>query len=157
MMNRLGLLRFSRQFSNVSRLQSTLVIAEHSEGKLSGISLNAVSAASQLGGEVTCLVVGKDVKDVAGAVSKVQGVNKVIVADNEQYQGLLPERVTKLILACQDKFKFSHIVAGASAFGKGVIPRVAAKLDVGSVSEVTGIKSQMSLSAICTQGTQFVS
>jgi electron transfer flavoprotein alpha subunit len=76
----------------------------------------------------------------AEQVAKVQGVNKVLIADNAAFEGFLPERLTPLILASQKQFNFTHIIAGASAFGKGLLPRVAAKLDVSPVSDVIGIK-----------------
>jgi electron transfer flavoprotein alpha subunit len=76
----------------------------------------------------------------AEAASKVEGVNKVLIADNGAFEGFLAERLTPLIIASQNQFKFTHIVAGASAFGKSLLPRVAAKLDVSPISDVIGIK-----------------
>jgi electron transfer flavoprotein alpha subunit len=75
------------------------------------------------------------------AVSKLDGVKKVLVAENEAFKGLIPEALTPLVLAAQKQFNFTHIVAGASAFGKSLLPRVAAKLDVSPISEVIDIKS----------------
>ena len=62
------------------------------------------------------------------------------MADNAAYEGFLPERLTPLIVSSQKQFNFTHIVAGASAFGKSLLPRVAAKLDVSPVTDVIGIK-----------------
>jgi len=64
------------------------------------------------------------------------------VADNAAFEGFLPERLTPIILAAQKQFNFTHIVAGATAFGKGLLPRVAAKLDVSPISDVIDIKDQ---------------
>lgn len=75
-------------------------------------------------------------------MTKVEGVKKVLVADNAAFEGFLPERLTPLILASHKQFNFTHIIAGASAFGKGLLPRVAAKLDVSPVSDVIGIKDE---------------
>lgn len=78
---------------------------------------------------------------MAEAVSKASGVAKVLVAENEAFKGFTPESLAPLILATQKQFNFTHILAGASAFGKALLPRVAAKLDVSPVSDVIGIKS----------------
>lgn len=87
------------------------------------------------------LVAGTKCGPAAETLSKVAGVNKVLVAENEAFKGFTAESLTPLILATQDQFKFTHILAGASAFGKSVLPRVAAKLDVSPISEVIEIKS----------------
>ncbi|XP_051548280.1 electron transfer flavoprotein subunit alpha, mitochondrial-like isoform X1 [Myxocyprinus asiaticus] len=131
-----------RQLSGlIQRFQSTLVVAEHNNGMLTPITLNAISAAKKVGSEVSCLVAGTDCAKVAEQLSKVQGVKKVLVAQHEAYKGLLPEELTPLILATQKQFSFTHICAGASAFGKNLLPRVAAKLDVAPISDITEIKS----------------
>lgn len=65
----------------------------------------------------------------------------MLVAENAAFNGFTAESLTPLILAAQNQFKFTHIIAGATAFGKGLLPRVAAKLDVSPVSDVIGIKS----------------
>lgn len=75
------------------------------------------------------------------AVSKLNGVTKVLVAENAAFKGFTAESITSLVLATQNQFKFTHIVAGASAFGKNVLPRIAAKLDVSPISEIIEIKS----------------
>ncbi|RXM90864.1 Electron transfer flavoprotein subunit alpha, mitochondrial [Acipenser ruthenus] len=129
------------QASLLHRSQSTLVIAEHTNEKLTPITLNAITAASKLGGEVSCLVAGTDCAKVAEELSKVQGVKKVLVAQHAAYKGSLPEELTPLILATQQQFSFTHICAGASAFGKSLLPRVAAKLDVAPISDIIAIKS----------------
>ncbi|CAD5121489.1 DgyrCDS9994 [Dimorphilus gyrociliatus] len=123
------------------RWQSTLVIGEHADGKLTPITLNAITAAKQFG-DVSCLVAGEQCANIAEEVSKIDGVSKVLVSDNATFKGLLPESITPLVLEAHNQFKFSHIVAGASAFGKNVIPRIAAKLDVSPVSDIIGIKDK---------------
>nr|XP_020467890.1 electron transfer flavoprotein subunit alpha, mitochondrial [Monopterus albus] len=125
----------------LKRFQSTLVVAEHNNEKLTPITLNAITAASKLGGEVSCLVAGVNCSKVVEQISKVQGVKKVLVAQHDCYKGALPEELTPLILATQKQFNFTHICAGASAFGKNLLPRVAAKLDVAPVSDIIEIKS----------------
>lgn len=138
---------FARYSSSIARsaqlrrFQSTLVLAEHSNEALNPITASAVTAAKRLGGDVTVLVAGTKVGPVAEAAAKLDGVAKVLVAEGDVFKGLLAESVTPLIVATQNQFKFTHIVAGASAFGKAVLPRVAAKLDVSPVSEIIDIKS----------------
>uniref|UniRef100_A0A4W3HK29 Electron transfer flavoprotein subunit alpha n=1 Tax=Callorhinchus milii TaxID=7868 RepID=A0A4W3HK29_CALMI len=127
--------------SYLHRFQSTLVIVEHNNEKLTPVTLNAITAAKQLGGEVTCLVAGTDCAKVAEEISKVQGVKKVLIAQNDIFKGFLPEELTPLVLATQQQFKFTHICAGASAFGKNLVPRVAAKLDVAAISDIIEIKA----------------
>uniref|UniRef100_A0AAQ5YWB9 Electron transfer flavoprotein subunit alpha n=1 Tax=Amphiprion ocellaris TaxID=80972 RepID=A0AAQ5YWB9_AMPOC len=125
----------------LQRFQSTLVVAEHNNDKLTPITLNAITAASKLGGEVSCLVAGTNCAKVVEEISKVHGVKKVLVAQHDSYKGGLPEELTPLILQTQKQFNFTHICAGASAFGKNLLPRVAAKLDVAPVSDIIEIKS----------------
>ncbi|XP_016133259.1 electron transfer flavoprotein subunit alpha, mitochondrial-like [Sinocyclocheilus grahami] len=124
----------------LQRFQSTLVVAEHNNETLTPITLNAITAATKLGSDVSCLVAGTNCAKVAEQLSKVQGVKKVLVAQHEAYKGLLPEELTPLILATQKQFSFTHVCAGASAFGK-VNPRLAAKLDVAPISDIIEIKS----------------
>ncbi|XP_064421902.1 electron transfer flavoprotein subunit alpha, mitochondrial isoform X2 [Latimeria chalumnae] len=127
--------------SLLKRFQSTLVVVEHTEEKMTPITLNAITAANRLSGEVFCLVAGTKCAKVAEEVSKVKGVKKILVAQHDQYKGLLPEELTPLILETQKQFNFTHICAGASAFGKSLLPRVAAKLDVAPISDIIEIKS----------------
>lgn len=138
---------FARYTSNIARsaqlrrFQSTLVLAEHNNDALNPITANAVTAAKKLGGDVTVLVAGTKCGPVAEAAAKLDGVAKVLVAEGDVFNGLLAESVTPLVLATQNQFKFTHIVAGASAFGKAVLPRIAAKLDVSPVSDIIEVKS----------------
>ncbi|KFV91182.1 hypothetical protein N326_09944, partial [Eurypyga helias] len=127
--------------SLLQRFQSTLVIAEHNNEALTPITLNTITAAKHLGGEVSCLVAGTSCDKVAQEVSKVQGVAKVLVAQHDVYKGFLAEELTPLIVEAHKKFNYTHICAGASAFGKNLIPRVAGKLDVAPVSDIIEIKS----------------
>jgi len=126
--------------SQWARMQSTLVVAEHSGDKLLANTRHAITAAKQVGGDICCLVAGPKCAGAAAEVAKIEGVSKVIVAENAAFEGNLPENLTPLVLAAQDQFKFSHIVGGSSAFTRSLLPRVAAKLDVSPVSDVIGIK-----------------
>ncbi|KAG8230146.1 hypothetical protein J437_LFUL010397 [Ladona fulva] len=132
----------SRNISSLlSRFQSTLVIAEHNNEKLLPVTLNALTAAKKLGGEVTVLVAGTKCGPIAEQVAKAPGIAKILVAENEAFKGFLPESLTPLVVASQKQFNFSHILAGATAFGKSLLPRIAAKLDVSPISDVIDIKA----------------
>uniref|UniRef100_A0A8D1YHA8 Electron transfer flavoprotein subunit alpha n=2 Tax=Sus scrofa TaxID=9823 RepID=A0A8D1YHA8_PIG len=130
-----------RPIASSLRFQSTLVIAEHANDTLAPITLNTITAAKRLGGEVSCLVAGTKCDKVAQDLCKVAGVAKVLVAQHDAYKGLLPEELTPLVLATQKQFNYTHICAGASAFGKNLLPRIAAKLDVAPISDIIAIKS----------------
>lgn len=79
---------------------------------------------------------------VAEQVSKIKGVTKVLLAQNGAFKGQTAETITDAVLSLQNQLKFTHIVAGATAFGKNVTPRIAAKLDVSPISDIIGVKSQ---------------
>lgn len=119
---------------------SSLVIADHNNEKLSPLTLSALTAAKKVGGEIVCLVAGTEVGSVAEEVSKADGVSKVLVAQHDSLKGFLPEALAPLILSAQKQFNTTHIIAGASAVGKNVLPRVAAKLNVSPISEIIQVK-----------------
>jgi len=114
-----------------------LVIAEHDNAHLKAVTLNTVTAAAQCGGDVHILVAGSGCGAVAEAAAKVAGVAKVLVADAPHFADGLAENVAEQILAVAGNY--SHILAPASAFGKNVLPRVAARLDVAQISEITKV------------------
>jgi len=123
-----------------SRLQSTLVFAEHDGSKLNPTTRHAITAAKAIGGDISVLVAGSKCGDVAKELTAIGGLSKVIVAENPAYEGFLAERLAPVVLAAQDQFKFSHIFAGASAISRSILPRVAAILDVSPISDIIGIK-----------------
>lgn len=116
-----------------------LVIAEHDNAALHRATLNAVGAAARLGDEVHLLVAGSGVGPVAEAAARVAGVSRVKVVDDAALAGQLPEGVAAQVVALAEGY--SHLLAPATARGKGLMPRVAALLDVAQVSEVTAIDS----------------
>jgi len=135
--------QLSRPLSSlIYRCQSTLVLAEHNNVKLNPATLSAITAAKAVGGEVNCLVVGTNCAGVAQELASVPGVTKILVAENAAFEGFLPEKLTPLLLASQNQFKFTHIMAAASAFANGLLPRVAAQLDVSPISDIIGVKDQ---------------
>jgi len=123
------------------RFKSTLVLAEHNNETLNPVTLNTITAAKKIGGDITVLVCGTNCGNVSKAVSQL-GVSKILVADNADLKGFTAESVSPVILAAQNQFKFTHILAGATALGKNVLPRVAAKLDVSPISEIIDVKSE---------------
>lgn len=125
-----------------SRNASTLVIVEHDNQKLSPNTLHAITAAKELGGDISCLVAGTNCESVAGEVGKVNGVSRVLFASSDGYKGFLPEAIAPLILKTQEQFQFSHIVGCSSAMTKNILPRVAAKLDVAPLSDIIAIESE---------------
>ncbi|HBZ06790.1 MAG TPA: electron transfer flavoprotein subunit alpha, partial [Massilia sp.] len=116
-----------------------LVIAEHDNGSLKGATHNTVTAASQCGGEVHVLVAGSNCGAAAEAAAQIAGVTKVLVADAPHFADGLAENVAEQILAVAGNY--SHILAPATAYGKNILPRVAAKLDVAQISEITKVDS----------------
>jgi electron transfer flavoprotein alpha subunit len=116
---------------------TALVIAEHDNASLKGSTLNTITAAAQCGGDVHVLVAGHNCGAAAEAAAKAAGVAKVLVADAAQFADGLAENVAAQALALAGDY--SHILAPATAYGKNILPRVAAKLDVGQISEITKV------------------
>jgi electron transfer flavoprotein alpha subunit len=116
-----------------------LVIAEHDNAVLKGGTLNTITAAAQCGGEVHLLVAGDDAGGVAEAASQLAGVAKVLFADAAHLRDGLAENVAAQVLALAPGY--SHILAPATPYGKNILPRVAALLDVAQVSEITKVVS----------------
>lgn len=118
---------------------TALVIAEHDNASLKGSTLHTITAAIQCGGDVHVLIAGHQANAAAQAVAKIAGVAKVLVADGAQFADGLAENVAAQALALASNY--SHILAPATAYGKNILPRVAAKLDVAQISEITKVIS----------------
>ena len=118
---------------------SALVIAEHDNATIKVATLNTVTAAAACGGDVHVLVAGHNAAAAAAAAAQIAGVSKVIHADSESLAHGLAENVAAQVLAIAANY--SHILFPATAAGKNVAPRVAAKLDVAQVSDVTQVIS----------------
>ncbi len=114
-----------------------LVIAEHNHHSVKGATLNTVTAAAQCGGEVHVLIAGANAGAAAAAAAQIAGVAKVLHADGAQFAHGLAENVAAQVLALASNY--SHIVFPATASGKNIAPRVAAKLDVGQISDITKV------------------
>ncbi|TDY16858.1 electron transfer flavoprotein alpha subunit apoprotein [Paraburkholderia sp. BL6665CI2N2] len=115
---------------------TVLVIAEHDNAALKPATLHAVTAALQCGGEVEVLVAGHQCDAVARAAARIVGVARVRVADAPQFADGLAENVAAQALALAAAVGHSHVLAPATAYGKNILPRVAARLDVAQVSDI---------------------
>ncbi|HET7863793.1 MAG TPA: electron transfer flavoprotein subunit alpha/FixB family protein, partial [Burkholderiaceae bacterium] len=120
---------------------AVLVIAEHDHGTLKGSTLNTVTAATRCGGDVHVLVAGHNAAATAQAAAQVAGVAKVLHADGAQFAEGLAENVAAQVLALAAGGAYTHLLFPATAYGKNIAPRVAAKLDVAQLSDVTQVIS----------------
>ncbi|MEM7442539.1 MAG: FAD-binding protein [Pseudomonadota bacterium] len=118
---------------------SILVVAEHDNSALSPSTLNTVSAAKEIGGDIHILVAGSGCGSAADAAAKVEGVSKVLVADDAALGHHLAEAVAPVVVGLAGSY--DHILAPATTFGKNVLPRVAAALDVQQISEITSVEA----------------
>ena len=117
----------------------TLVIAEHDNASLKAATLNAVTAAGALSGDVDILVAGAGCGAAADAAAQVPGVSKVICADNAAYEHQLAENVS--LLVAELGADYDNLLAPSTANGKNIMPRVAALLDVGQISDILSVES----------------
>ena len=118
---------------------TTLVIAEHDNHALKSGVTNTVAAAQKLGGEIHVLVAGQGCAAAAAAAAAIAGVSKVLVADAAHYAGGVAENLAPLIVGLVQNY--SHVLAGSTAFGKNVMPRVAALIDVMQISDIVAVDS----------------
>ncbi len=119
---------------------TTLVIADHDNSELKPSTLNVMTAAQKIGGDVVILVAGQDCGGVAEQAAKVAGVSKVLSCDDAAYANHLAENLTPLVVGMAGDY--SHILFSNTASGKNVMPRVAAKLDVAGISDITDVVSE---------------
>ena len=118
---------------------SILVIAEHDNSSLKGATLNTITAATGLNGDISLLVAGSNISSVVEEAQTVSGISKVLSCDNELYKNFLAEDLSKLVLSIADSY--SYILAPATTFGKNLLPRVSATLDVQQISDIISIES----------------
>ena len=116
----------------------SLIIAEHDNSALKATTRNTVTAALAIGGEVHVLVAGSDCAAIADAAAKIAGVSKVLLADAPHYADQSAENLASLIAA---QAGYTHLLAPTTTFGKNVMPRVAALLDVAQISELVSVQS----------------
>jgi len=118
---------------------AVLLIAEHDNASLKPATLNAVTAAKAIGGDLVVLVAGQNCRPAAEAAAQIPGVAKVLLADDAAYANRLAENLAKLLVALSGSY--SHIVAAATSSGKNFMPRVAALLDVAQISDISAVES----------------
>ncbi|MDO6783591.1 FAD-binding protein [Neptunomonas phycophila] len=116
-----------------------LILTEHDNQSLKSATLNAVTAAEQIGGEIHLLVAGFNCGAVAEQAAQVNGVSRVILADNQAYQNGLAENVSELMVELAGDY--SHLLAASTSHGKNCMPRVAALLNVAQISDICGVES----------------
>jgi electron transfer flavoprotein alpha subunit len=118
---------------------AALVIAEHDNGSLKASTAHTITAAARCTDEIHVLIAGHACDAAAAAAAQLAGVSKVLVAEGAQFANGLAENVAEQALALAASY--SHILAPATAYGKNILPRVAARLDVGQISEITRVES----------------
>jgi electron transfer flavoprotein alpha subunit len=118
---------------------TALVLAEHDNHALRAATLNTVTAAKKAGGDVHVLIAGHQANDAAQQAAKIDGVTKVLLADAPQFANGLAEAVAAQVVALAGNY--SHLVAAATAYGKNIMPRVAAKLDAAQISDIISVES----------------
>lgn len=118
---------------------SILILAEHDNDSVRPSTLSVVAAATAIGGEIDLLVAGEDCDAAAGAAAQIAGVNRVLKVDDAAYAHEIAENLGELVLSLAGDYE--HILFAATAAGKNVMPRVAAKLDVAGISDITEVVS----------------
>jgi electron transfer flavoprotein alpha subunit len=119
---------------------SVLVLAEHDNIEIKSSSLNTIGAASQIDQDIDVLLIGSSCEDLANKIVNIQNVKKVIVVDGPQYQNPIAENIAPIIISLSDNY--SHILAPATTFGKNIMPRVAAILDIAQISDIIKVESK---------------
>ena len=117
---------------------TTLFFIEHANGQVSDQSLKAISATSQIDGDVHGLIVGSNIDSAVAEASKIEGLNKLMHVDDDSFNNILAENLTQLILNISGDYEY--FLAAATTTGKNVMPRLAAKLDVSQISEIIAIE-----------------
>jgi len=118
---------------------SVLVLIEHDNKNVKASSLNTITAAKKIDKNVDAIIIGENCKKISEAVSKFDGVKEVLLADNKIYANLLAENMSPLIVEIAKNY--THILAPSSTFGKNIMPRIAASLDVAQISDIISVVS----------------
>jgi electron transfer flavoprotein alpha subunit len=118
---------------------SNLVIVEHDNNEVAAATLHAITAAQQIGGDIDLLIAGENCQAVADSAAQIAGVSTVKVADSAVFGHQQAENVATLIVECAKGY--SHVLAAATTFGKNLLPRASALLDMAQISEIVEVKS----------------
>jgi electron transfer flavoprotein alpha subunit len=118
---------------------SNLVVVEHDSNEVAVATLNAITAAQQIGGDIDLLVAGENCQSVADSAAQIAGITKVKVADNAMFGHHMAENLALLVVDIAKDY--SHVLVAATTFGKNMMPRAAALLDVAQISEIVEVKS----------------
>jgi electron transfer flavoprotein alpha subunit len=118
-----------------------LLLAEHDNASLKAATLNVVTAATAIGGDVHILVAGQNCRPAAEEAAKIPGIAKVLVADDAAYANFLAENVAPLIVKLVRDGGYTHVLAPSTTSGKNIMPRVAALLDVMQISDISSVVS----------------
>jgi len=118
---------------------SILVIAEHDNSNLKGSTLNTITAASLLDGQISLLIAGSNMNSVVEEAQTIDGVSKILKCDSDSYSNSIAEDLSSLIIANSDGY--THILAPATTFGKNLMPRISAKLDSQQISDIISVES----------------
>ena len=117
-----------------------LVIAEHNNENVKASTFSTINAASQIDQNIDVLVVGSDCNNVTSELSNTQYIKKILLIDDTKFQNPIAENISKIITSCAEEY--THILAPASTFGKNIMPRVAAILDVAQISDIIKIEGE---------------
>ncbi len=116
-----------------------LVIAEHDNKEIKTATYSCVTAANKIGSDITCLLLGSECNEAVQSLRKLSGVKKVIFYNNENFKHQIAENRSKQIIELVKDEEFTHILGPSSTFGKNLLPRVSALLDVQQISDVINI------------------
>tara|TARA_Y200000002_G_scaffold105892_1_gene86408 strand:+ start:1755 stop:2684 length:930 start_codon:yes stop_codon:yes gene_type:complete len=119
---------------------SILVIAEHNNKEIKGATLSTIAAASKLGSDIDLLIVGDDISTIVEESKNIDSISKIVSCDDSLYAHNLAENLSKLV--CTISSQYSYIMTSATTFGKNLLPRISAKLDVQQISDIISVESE---------------
>ncbi|URQ70157.1 FAD-binding protein [SAR86 cluster bacterium] len=119
---------------------SILVIAEHNNKEIKGATLSTIAAASKLGSDIDLLIVGDDISTIIEESKNIDSISKIVSCDDSLYAHNLAENLSKLV--CTISSEYSYIMTSATTFGKNLLPRISAKLDVQQISDIISVESE---------------
>ena len=119
---------------------SILVIAEHNNKEIKGATLSTIAAASKLGSNIDLLIVGDDISTIVEESKNIDSISKIVSCDDSLYAHNLAENLSKLV--CTISSQYSYIMTSATTFGKNLLPRISAKLDVQQISDIISVESE---------------